>query len=406
MQHMIGRRCLAGLLCLALTLALSACAQRVMPPAADPSAGGAAQAGGDGTSLSGSKGEADPAPEAAVPSRGERPHTPDAPADGEAAQPELEPEQAAFSQAAADSLALVYETMSYNDAYLAAAAYLGRRESDDATPLPQWIAQNCPKLTEEMPFLLEIPEDRIIGGSHGDLYCFVPRDPAQKLKVEHVTWVKQQFDVSDEHDAVLYETTDAEPFLVYVGFEYAGLDHMPNIYISTERANGVPTGWFPMVDAFGSLDLPEEWWLFDFGVWGYGWDEYEGEGSEDLPDDVWWLPPTAMGLADTNWSCDHWYMELHWGDGAQGYDGTVDLYYQGTEGQGYELAYIGEWRMEDDCLRLELFDGAMFCIDGSYPVRIDPSGEYLSIEADPETGVCPPFFPEGTSVMDLALVYG
>ena len=257
-----------------------------------------------------------------------------------------------------------------------------------------------------MPFLLEIPEDRIIGGSHGDLYCFVPRDVAQKLTVEHVTWVKQQFDIADKHDAVLYETTDAEPFLVYVRFEYAGLDHMPNIYISTERANGVPTGWFPMVDAFDSLDPPEEWWPMDFGVWGYDWDEYEPEGSEDLPDDVWWLPPTAMGLADTNWSCDRWYMEFHWGDGAPDYDGTVDLYYQASEEQAYELAYIGEWRMEADCLRLDLYDGAMFCIDGSYPVRIDPSGEYLSIEADPETGVCPPFFPEGTSVMDLALVYG
>ena len=75
-------------------------------------------------------------------------------------------------------------------------------------------------MAEEMPFLLEIPEDRIIGGSHGDLYCFVPRDAAQKLTVEHVTWVKQQFDIADKHDAVLYETTDAEPFLVYVRFEY------------------------------------------------------------------------------------------------------------------------------------------------------------------------------------------
>lgn len=134
MQHLIWRRCLAGLLCLALTLALSACAQRVMPPAADPSAGGAPQAGGHGAPLAGFKGEADPAPVAVAPSRGESPGIPDDLADGEAAQPE--PEQASLSQAAEDALALVRETMSYNDAYLAAAAYLGRREPDDATPLP------------------------------------------------------------------------------------------------------------------------------------------------------------------------------------------------------------------------------------------------------------------------------
>ena len=99
-------------------------------------------------------------------------------------------------------------------------------------------------------------------------------------------------------------------------------------------------------------------------------------------------------------------MELHWDESDPNYSGTVDLYYQETEEQAYELAYVGFWRMEVDCLRLELFDGACYSVDGSFPVQIDSTGEYLYIEQDWETGVCPPFFGEEICCIDLARVYG
>ena len=39
-------------------------------------------------------------------------------------------------------------------------------------------------------------------------------------------------------------------------------------------------------------------------------------------------------------------------------------------------------------------------------VRIDPTGDYLYIEQDWETGVCPPFFGEETYCIDLMRTYG
>lgn len=45
-------------------------------------------------------------------------------------------------------------------------------------------------------------------------------------------------------------------------------------------------------------------------------------------------------------------------------------------------------------------------VSGSFPVRMDPTGEYLYIEQDWETGVCPPFFGEETYCIDLTRSYG
>ena len=39
-----------------------------------------------------------------------------------------------------------------------------------------------------MPFLLEIPNNCILGAGYGDLYCIVPRDENTSLAVNHVTW--------------------------------------------------------------------------------------------------------------------------------------------------------------------------------------------------------------------------
>ena len=83
----------------------------------------------------------------------------------------------------------------------------------------------------------------------------------------------------------------------------------------------------------------------------------------------------------------------------------MELYYH-EDGQAYELTYVGDWYMEGDCLRLELFDGASYCIEGNFPVLISPSGDYLHMEQDRDTGVCPPFFDQGNVCADLALLYG
>lgn len=104
------------------------------------------------------------------------------------------------------------------------------------------------------------------------------------------------------------------------------------------------------------------------------------DGLEPAGDDSW-LPPTDEGLANSQWNCgEGWYMELGKGNCDPNYAGTADLYYQFEDEQEYQLFYFGVWRMEGDCLRLELSAGMGTSASGSFPVLIDPSGDHLYIQ--------------------------
>ena len=112
--------------------------------------------------------------------------------------------------------------------------------------------------------------------------------------------------------------------------------------------DGVEVKWLPLTDEYGIPIVPP-------GRTTFHADGFRHRGLCDrvgLPrglgasGDDWWLPPTDWGLAYTNWTCEHWYMEFGWGDSDPDYSGTAQLYYRNEEIQEYELAYFGVWRME------------------------------------------------------------
>ena len=88
----------------------------------------------------------------------------------------------------AESLARVRGDLEYDGRLTGAAAYLGLREKGDQTELTDWLRENCADLTSELPFLLEIPSERVLGAGYGKLFCIVPRDENTSLAVNHVTW--------------------------------------------------------------------------------------------------------------------------------------------------------------------------------------------------------------------------
>ena len=53
--------------------------------------------------------------------------------------------------------------MMEEDQLAGAVAYLGYREENDKSTIPDWIQKNNSALLAELPFLAEIPEDRILG---------------------------------------------------------------------------------------------------------------------------------------------------------------------------------------------------------------------------------------------------
>lgn len=119
-----------------------------------------------------------------------------------------------------------------------------------------------------------------------------------------------------------------------------------------------------------------------------------------------WFPPTDIGLADTTWNCGSWMPELHYSDGDPDYAGAAELYFQAMDGQEYQLAYSGVWRMEMECLHLELSAGVGTTVAGNFPVLVNSAGENLLIEQDRDTNARLPFFDNGATSMELTLSYG
>lgn len=309
-----------------------------------------------------------------------------------------------------EDIILLRNRMAASDQIAGAVAYLGYRDQEElSVPLKEWLQKTCTGMVEEMPFLLEIPEERILGGSYGDLYCVVPRDENTSLAVNHIIWKTQDYGVWPEAEEVLYREEYAQPVLVFVNFEEWSDE--PNTGITLVTNDGVEVNWCPFVDWNGCPVIPRGKdyipMLMDFTYFGFDTDQGYPEEQEGKPEgDDWWFPPTDRGLADTSWSCGQWIIDMNWGDSAPEYSGTVWLYQQVDKEQEYKLMFSGVWRMEDDCLRLEIADSFGNSVGGCFPMLIDPSGDYIYMQQERETGWCPPFFNEDMTSAELIRTYG
>lgn len=397
MERWILPRSLSVLLCVTLLLGLAACSGQDPQPEQDGTDSAVGVIGGR---------------------KGEQKDTP---------EPEADAEEAAAS------LVWLRDSMAYSAQIAGAVAYLGYWEQGDATLLADWLRKHCPELVEELPFLLEIPAERALGPGYGDVYCVVPRDENTSLTVKHVVGMSYDEVNHPEEDEVLYQEEHGNPVLLFVNYEKWREE--PDMELTFLTADGMEMTWWPMCDEndfpilpLGADDIPL---LMDFAIFGVvtgldypegwggpaGWSDpenwydpedwtAESPGYWQTPDDCGWLPPTDWGLAYTSWICEHWIMDISWGDSDPNHSGLVYLYHQAGDWQEYTLAYSGVWRMEGDCLRLELYDGAGVFLSGNFPVLIHPSGESLRVQEDPQTHVCPPFFAEGMTCADLILTYG
>ncbi len=126
---------------------------------------------------------------------------------------------------------------------LFAVAYFGCHETQDSQlPVDPFavMQENAYWLCREMPFLLEIPEDRIIGEG-GDLFCIVPLDEEATVAVSKGYWD----DENQQHiyDDMLYSSAAGEPILLFCN--NAGWEPDTEVYISG------PSGevfWYPRED--------------------------------------------------------------------------------------------------------------------------------------------------------------
>lgn len=284
-----------------------------------------------------------------------------------------------------------------------AVAYLGYRDENERNgDLTDWLWTYVPGLMEDMLFLEEIPPECVLNGDYGDLYCIVPREENTSMAVNHIVWRSTGNGVWPKQDEVLYRSEYAEPLLLFVRWEE--FQDEPDVEVIAVTDSGTEMQWYPKrnMEDGGYIVLPTgenyEPLLLDFS-------SFSDVSGLDYGDDGW-FPPTDIGLADTIWNCGSWMLELHYSDGDPDYAGAAELYFQATDGQEYQLAYSGVWRMEMDCLYLELSAGVGTSVSGNFPVLVNPAGENLLIEQDRDTNARLPFFDNGATSMELTLSYG
>lgn len=277
-----------------------------------------------------------------------------------------------------------------------AAAYFGEPDLHDQRSIAAYLQEHFPDILAIAPFLLEIPEENIIG-TGPELYCLIPRDEATSVSVNLVAW-----DVDENWEnawptvnKILYRSEYAEPLFVCVDADpHVGL---PNAQVFAVAGNGAQVEWYPSIDLddytlYCPTDEAYNPLICDLALLA---------GGYNAGDDGW-AAPTALGLMDTTWWVDGtgWYMTFSDGDGY--YTGTVEIY----EYPRGSVEHTGVWEMEGSSLHLQVTDDVGNVTEGWYPVKISPSGEELRMQADPQSGALPDFLGmAGANAMNLILVY-
>lgn len=178
-----------------------------------------------------------------------------------------------------------------------AAAFFGHAERGaDVFALMQ---ENAPQLCENLPFLLNIRAENIIGDI-GYLFCIVPADENATVAVNRRLWNDESG--AYEEAEVLYRSENGEPILVL----YPNENGMSDTELVITDSNGNIAVWYP--DSSYSVaplfDDNGESRIFDFtsydelpapssnskidcyelvGTWEQIWTEVEGDRNETAP---------------------------------------------------------------------------------------------------------------------------
>lgn len=182
---------------------------------------------------------------------------------------------------------------------LFAAAYFGY-VPQDADPFTV-MQKAAPLLCSDLPFLLTIDRDHILG-VEGQLFCIVPADENATVAVNRRPWNSET--ESYEEPEVLYRSESGSPILIMCPNE----DWIPDTEVIITDSNGAVTIWSPYLDPgycistlcndngeslifdFTSYDeLPNSGWNQEIdsselvGIWELAWTEVEGDRNEAEP---------------------------------------------------------------------------------------------------------------------------
>ena len=228
------------------------------------------------------------------------------------------------------------------------------------------LREKCPSLTEDLPFLTQIPEGNVIG-EYGEMYCIVPADENATVAVNLLS---QDEEGNVFPDKVLYRKEVGEPIVLLCN--YGGF--YPDCVVYITDSEGKSTEFYPQLNSYGICDIPLNENLEPVG---FDFSDYEAvEGPYFFWKSQGWLPPLKAGLDNTSWT-----LYAYRDDGVEA-TLMLELLEDGTASflwllDGERREFIGDWYVEEygdaALLTLDLFDGKEYFYE-QFPVLIDLSG--------------------------------
>ena len=153
------------------------------------------------------------------------------------------------------------------------------------------MQEYAPQLCADLPFLLDIPQERIIG-EYGELYCIVPLDTDAVVAVSRGIWDENNEEYIYEES--VYFSESGEPILLFCNGE--GWEPDTQICLSGPSGEII---WYPQLDDnLCNMPLRNDDWdslFYDFSPYremlAADYNSMAGE----------WITPTAEMLNGTTW---------------------------------------------------------------------------------------------------------
>ena len=328
---------------------------------------------------------------------------PEVPTAGAATEPEAS--TGIMESAAADaSLNSLRQAMA-GTPQLFAVAYFGYQDTwDSDIPVDPFEAMRAeaPQLCEDLPFLLNIPRERIIG-EYGELYCIVPLDTDASVAVSRGSWDE----INEEYiyEESVYFSESGEPILLFSN----GEGWEPDTQLSISGPSGEMI-WYPMLD---DNDCPMSLWddngdklFLDFSSYREMLTKDHLEMKVDIEGE--WVMPTAEMLVGTTWVWEGWTkdsrevsyqvtfdadtLSVRWNDGIDEEDHEYpDARWELTDENGYAVLSIDFREMAGvlryDLLYSEVYDYLYFGMDvlqEEMPIGWEPLYRYMLPPLTPE----------------------
>ena len=298
------------------------------------------------------------------------------------------------------SLASLRQAMTGTPQLFAVACFGYHDTIDSDLPVDPYevMQEYTPQLCADLPFLLEIPRERIVG-EYGELYCIVPLDEDATVVVTKGTW-----DGDSEqylYEQFLYYGNSGEPILLFCN--NAGFEPDTQVYLSGPSGETV---WYPQIDDNQcAMPLRNDNWddlFFDFSSYReLLLAEYHSMNGE-------WMKPAAEMLIGTTWVWDRFLKDgrevscrltfaedtisVRWNDGIDEADHAfLDAAWELTQEEGFCVLSI-DFREFAGVLRydlmyheeFELLYVGMDVVQEELPVGWEPLYRYLGKPQAPE----------------------